>query len=466
MVLRHHRSLTSLVVASCLLLPLSSCANSSLRETLTKAFAADPKLTESAASSSTAATVATSPSPVESTAQLPEDFPAAVRYPGAQLIAVVSGESASPNPPPSTSEVVTRWITSDGGDRVLSFYRKAFQADGWQILNQPEAGTTDGTITARRTDLKVSINVQSGASSANERPAQGNGTTPPATELVIRYSRNPSQSELITGEPAKSNSGLSKLAPFSNTTGLGAAGDSESTQVQTGVGEVSFTDLNKTPAELRQYVEDVARLGILTPALTHRLKQNQAKGGPLFEPNKTITRREYARWLVAANNRLHSDRPTQQIRLGLATSQPAFRDVPKSDPDFPAIQGLAEAGIIPSSLSGDPTAVNFRPNAPLTRESLLLWKVPMDIRQALPHANIDTVKQTWGFQDAAKIDPKALRAVLADHQNGDLSNIRRVFGYTMLFQPKKAMTRAEAAATLWYFGFQGEGQSAQDAAKQ
>jgi hypothetical protein len=150
----------------------------------------------------------------------------------------------------------------------------------------------------------------------------------------------------------------------------------------------------------------------------------------------------------------------------LATSQPAFRDVPKSDPDFPAIQGLAEAGIIPSSLSGDVTVVNFRPNVPLTRENLLLWKVPIDTRQALPKANIETVKQTWGFHDTARIDPKALRAVLADYQNGDLSNIRRVFGYTTLLQPKKAITRAEAAATLWYFGFQGEGQSARDAAKQ
>jgi hypothetical protein len=107
----------------------------------------------------------------------------------------------------------------------------------------------------------------------------------------------------------------------------------------------------------------------------------------------------------------------------------------------------------------------FQPDAPLLREQLILWKVPLDTRQALPSANLEAVKQTWGFQDAGKIDPKALRAVLADFQNGEKSNIRRVFGYTTLFQPKKPLTRAEAAAALWYFGTQSEGISAREALK-
>ena len=107
----------------------------------------------------------------------------------------------------------------------------------------------------------------------------------------------------------------------------------------------------------------------------------------------------------------------------------------------------------------------FRPNAPLSREDLILWKVPIDTRQTLPSATIEAVKQTWGFQDAARTDSKALRAVLADFQNGDQANIRRAFGYTTLFQPKRAVTRAEAAAVLWYFGFQGDGLSATEALK-
>jgi hypothetical protein len=114
-------------------------------------------------------------------------------------------------------------------------------------------------------------------------------------------------------------------------------------------------------------------------------------------------------------------------------------------------------------LSGDSTAALFRPDVPLTRETLVLWKVPLDTRQTLPTASLDTVKQTWGFQDVAKIDPKTWRAVVADFQNGEQSNIRRVFGYTTLFQPKKTVTRGEAVAAVWYFGSQGEGLSAREA---
>ena len=93
---------------------------------------------------------------------------------------------------------------------------------------------------------------------------------------------------------------------------------------------------------------------------------------------------------------------------------------------------------------------------------MIAWKVPLDTRQALPNASLEAVKDTWGFQDAGKIDPKALRAILADFQNSDRSNIRRAFGYTTLFQPKKTVTRAEAAAVLWYFGNASEGLSAEE----
>jgi hypothetical protein len=227
-----------------------------------------------------------------------------------------------------------------------------------------------------------------------------------------------------------------------------------------------FNDLNKIPQEWRQHIQDLAALGVLSidPKAT-LTKSNSTTTTNQFEPTKIITHREYARWLIAANNAMYASNPAKQIRLASESTQPAFSDVSAKDPDFPAIQGLAEAGLIPSPLSGDSTAVLFRPDAPLTREQLLLWKLPLDTRQALPSANLDAVKQTWGFQDAARIDPKALRAVLADYQNGEQSNIRRVFGYTTLFQPKKPVTRAEAAMALWYFGSQSEGVSATEALK-
>ena len=79
------------------------------------------------------------------------------------------------------------------------------------------------------------------------------------------------------------------------------------------------------------------------------------------------------------------------------------------------------------------------------------------MRQTLPEASVSAVQQAWGFQDAGKIDPRTLQAVLADYQNGDFANIRRAFSYTTLFQPDKAATRAEGAAVLWRFGNLTEG---------
>jgi hypothetical protein len=183
-----------------------------------------------------------------------------------------------------------------------------------------------------------------------------------------------------------------------------------------------------------------------------------------FLPNQTITRRAYARWLVATNNALFNDQPAKQIRLAVASDTPTFQDVPSSDPDFGIIQGLANAGLVASPLSGSSTTVRFRPDAPLTREDLVLWKVPLDTRQPLPAATLDALQQTWGFQDAGQIDPRAQRAVLADFQNGDRSNIRRAFGFTTLFQPDKPVTRAEAVAVLWHFGTEGDGITAREAA--
>ncbi len=367
-----------LLLSSCLLLPLASCANSSLGESLQKAFAADPRLEAKASSNP--------PTAIDPTPQIQS--------------------SSQPTESPSTSP--TPFPTANSPDTTSS------------DTASPNATSSD---TASSENNLASI------------PAFSDSTVIGAIGTA-----NPIDSTTTTGS--------------NNTTSTATSTDPA----------IDFTDLNQTPQALRQYVADLAKLGVLTPFNTGS-KTSQAKASALFDPNKTITRRDYARWLVTVNNHLHASQPAQQIRLGTDSSQPAFQDVPRSDPDFSSIQGLAEAGLIPSALTGDSTIVTFRPDAPLTREQLILWKVPADTRQALPTASIDAVKQTWGFQDAARIDPKALRAVLADYQNGDLSNIRRVFGYTTLFQPKKTVTRAEAAAALWYFGFQGDGQSVQDALK-
>ncbi len=175
-----------------------------------------------------------------------------------------------------------------------------------------------------------------------------------------------------------------------------------------------------------------------------------------------VTRREYARWLLAAHNQIYQTNPNQQLKLATTDTPPVFTDVPATHPDFIAVQSLANAGIIPSSLSGNITVSSFQPDAALTREQLILWKVPLDRRQDLPSASIGAVQKNWGFQDAAKISTPVLPAVLADYQNGDKSNIRRAFGYTTLFQPQKPVAFTEVVAVIWYFGI-GDGRSAADA---
>ncbi len=212
----------------------------------------------------------------------------------------------------------------------------------------------------------------------------------------------------------------------------------------------SLSSNNNTNNANNKYLTELSELGVLSPT------EAQKTLGSI------VNRREYARWLVAAHNKVYQANPSQQLKPATADTSPSFADVSANDPDFIAIQSLANAGIIPSTLSSDNSSAMFQPDLPLTREELILWKVPLDYRQALPHASVAVVQKNWGFQDTAKISPAMLSSVLADYQNGDKSNIRRAFGYTTLFQPQKPVTLAEALSTIWYFGT-NDGRSAHDA---
>ena len=220
--------------------------------------------------------------------------------------------------------------------------------------------------------------------------------------------------------------------------------------------QASYTDIGEAPEELQSYIEDLVDLEVLM-LIDVKADDDIERNPNEFLPNQVITRREYARWLLAANNRFYSDQSAKKIRPAVESAQPAFQDVGKTNIDFAAIQGLAEAGIIPSPLNGSTTVLKFRPDAPLTRKDLILWKVPLDTRAVLPDATAAAVTQAWGFQDVGAVEPPALKAILADYSNGEFANIRRALGYTTLFQSDKAVTRAEAAAVLWRFGNSTEG---------
>jgi S-layer homology domain len=203
-----------------------------------------------------------------------------------------------------------------------------------------------------------------------------------------------------------------------------------------------FSDLETAPAPLRPWIKDLNQLGTITP-----------KADREFRPNILVARREYARWLLLTNNRLYKNQPSRQIRIAQPNDTASFPDIPNSHPDFAIVQGLANAGLI------NGTGDRFRPNDPLLREELVQWKIPLDLRQPLPSATLETVSQSWGFKDSDRISENALSAIFADAQLRDLSNIRRSFGFTTLLQPQKPVTRAEAAASLWYFGTAVDGLS-------
>nr|WP_211176294.1 S-layer homology domain-containing protein [Brasilonema sp. UFV-L1] len=449
-----------------LLTSLTACANSPAAKNFEESLAADPKLKNNPATFGAQEVRSRQQSQTpEATVQLPADFPKDIPlYPNATLQEVTPSSNEN-------SSVSTRWLSSDPSNFIANYYRQQFQANNWQVIQG--TSTSDepkSSLEARRNDIQLKVFIQP-KTVTNAAPNQPQTST----EIQISYSRDSTQSNptptstpQVTDDAAVQPGEPQFVGPVqsqdSATQQSGTLDNKNPTPTPSSQpNSQEFSDLNKVPQEFRQYIQDLAALGVLTVE-SNGVKSSGSTTNQ-FDPGKIVTRRQFARWLVAANNAMYVNNPAKQIRLASENSQPTFQDVPKTDPDFRAIQGLAEAGLIPSTLSGDSTAVLFQPDAPLTREQLILWKVPLDTRQALPSANLEAVKQTWGFQDAGKIDPKALRAVLADFQNAEKSNIRRVFGYTTLFQPKKPVTRVEAGAVLWYFGTQGEGISAHEALK-
>jgi hypothetical protein len=429
------RPAISLSLIILLLSSLTACANSPVSKNLEQSFAADPKLKDKPVS--LGQPVANNNRQNTIQAELPEDFPREIpRYPNAQLQEVTTTA-------PTTN---TRWFSPDSVEKIQSFYQQQFQDNNWEILNQPNQQT--GNLEARLNDLKVTV-----ATVSTQNPG--------VTEFTIQYLQETPQSTVETTENNVTPSPTTEATPEVAVSPTPQETSSPDATILTGTSLV-FSDINKAPKELRSYVTELGELGILTPGKpSEKTDSNQT----IFEPNQVITRREFARWLITANNQIQTNQPAKQLRLANESSQPAFQDVPRTDPDFAAIQGLAEAGIIPSQLSGDNTALLFRPDAPLTREQMMMWKLPLDTKLIRTGATFEAIKQTWGFQDTFKIEPKALSSVLTDFQNGEVSNIRRVYGYTTLFQPKRPVTRAEAAGTIWHFGTATEGISAKEALK-
>ncbi|CAI9771917.1 unnamed protein product [Fraxinus pennsylvanica] len=176
------------------------------------------------------------------------------------------------------------------------------------------------------------------------------------------------------------------------------------------------------------------------------------------QPGDLCTRREYARWLVLASNALSRNTSSKVYPAMYIEniSELAFDDITPEDPDFPSIQGLAEAGLLASKLSRrdmqssldeDTSQVFFSPESPLSRQDLVSWKMALEKRQLLA-VDIKTLQQLSGFIDIDKIHPDAWPALAADLAAGEQGIITLALGYTRLFQPEKPVTKAQAAIAL------------------
>jgi S-layer homology domain len=378
-----------------------------------------------------------------------ETFPV---YPQAKLLEIKSSEDKKSG--------MMLWGMQENRQTVADYYLAELSTKNWEVI-KPFTINPQRKIT-RAIAVKDNVRVElSLLPPVNNQTSNNQASKEDSTRLSVVY--HPLDQDIPQSSIAQwSNS--SKPASTTKQTKSGITTQTGTTPAlnnraynPSNSSVIDFTDLDEVPPPLQQPIESVAALNILTP-YTKEANVDLTK----FAPNEVITRGEYARWLIAANNRYYADNPGKKIYLATENNQPAFNDVNANHPDFAAIQSLAEAGLIPSRLTEDSTNLLFRPDAPLIRADLVIWKVPLDTRKSLPKASIQAIEESWGFQDAADIDSSATRALYADFQNGDRANVRRMFGYTTIFQPKKPVTRAEAAASLWYFGFQGDGITAKE----
>lgn len=366
------------------------------------------------------------------TPKLPTDFPGGLNYPDAKLQGVQQiDQIAAFKLKKQDLTQQTRWATTDTSQRVQQYYSKRLQKDDWQ-LTERKLSQQQLILIAKRDSLHVRVTIPAAGTFVPVQ-ADNNGTKRrvPMTVFFIDYAQG-NQSSVAEAPPQPGDSDF-----------IGPINADENTTEPT---VVPKKIVNQISPDLQTYVQDLQQLEVLD----------------IGDPNQPIQRGTFARWLVVTNNRLYRDRPTQQIRVAATNQEPVFKDVSSDNSNFPYIQGLAEAGFIPSPLSGDADQTAFQPNQPLTRESLLQWKVPVDFRKILPSTTTAKVQEVWGFKDTDQISAPALTAVFADHNNGELANMRRLLGSALLFQPQKAVTRAEAAATLWFIGVAGEGYSAKD----
>jgi S-layer homology domain len=207
---------------------------------------------------------------------------------------------------------------------------------------------------------------------------------------------------------------------------------------------VAYTDLASTFGA--KEITDLAALGVFgTPS-------------GAFNPTGTITRGDFVKWVVLANNAIFQNLPSKQIHPSQATAS-SYPDVPTSHPDFAYIQGLYDAGFA----VGFPDKT-FKPDALLTHEQMIAIKESVDRGgvQTYYSTNWDSTMPDWKDKNAIN---KIFRGAIAEdsgldhtavvnwsHPNLVIDNVPRTFGAIAMFRPQEPVSRAQAAIVLWKMG--------------
>jgi hypothetical protein len=193
-------------------------------------------------------------------------------------------------------------------------------------------------------------------------------------------------------------------------------------------------------------ITDLAELGVFgTPT-----------GG--FNPTGTLTRGDFARWLVSANNAIWANSPDRVIRPSQSATS-SYPDVPTTHPDFAYIQGLYDAGFS----VGFPDKT-FKPDQKLTHEQMIAMKEAVD-RGGLDKYYVTYWSSTMpNWKDKSQVnaifrgpiaeDGGLDRSVVAQWNlpNYVIGNVGRSFGAIAMFRPQDPVTRAQAALVLWKMG--------------
>jgi len=240
-----------------------------------------------------------------------------------------------------------------------------------------------------------------------------------ATNVAVEASTAPVDTAAASSAPAATTAAATPGAPASAAPGAAAT--------------PQFADLAGVFGADK--IQQLAQLHVFDPS------------GTAFSPNQPVLRREFVRWLYTANNAIQSD-DAKKIHPAPNGETPYFKDLPVSDKDFAAIQGMQDAGIS----VGFPDKT-FQPDVPVTREQALAIVLGVDCNYSGNWST--TPNEAYGYlppwKDRASIS-KSYAPIIASCSDQSQSVTGRVWGKSAVFRPQANVTRAEGALMIWQTG--------------